>query len=60
MEKVRGGVQKIPVMRASLARKVWVNIILFLLAVVMIGSGVYFNSQPEWIKGPTSYRIIKV
>ncbi len=50
MEKVRGGGKKILVMRASLARKVWVNIILFLLAVVMIGSGVYFNSQPEWIK----------
>ena len=49
MEKVRRGVQKVSVMRASLARKVWVNIILFLLAVVMIGSGAYFNSQPEWI-----------
>lgn len=50
MEKVRKGVKKILVLRASLAGKAWVNIILFLLAGVMIGSGVYLRSQPEWTK----------
>jgi hypothetical protein len=50
MEKVRKGVKRILVMRASLARKAWVNIILFLLAGVMIGFGVYLSSQPEGTK----------
>lgn len=50
MEKVRKGEKEILVLRASLARKAWVNIILFLLAGVMIGSGVYLSSQPEWTK----------
>jgi hypothetical protein len=50
MEKERKGVKKTPVQRVSLAREAWVNIVLFLLAIVMIGSGVYFSFQPEWAK----------
>jgi hypothetical protein len=48
MEKLRKGVKKILVLSASFVRKAWVTIVLFLLAVVMIASGVYFSSQPEW------------
>ena len=47
---MRKGVKKILVLRAPLARKAWVHIVLFLLAGVMIGSGVYLRSQPEWTK----------
>ena len=50
MEKVRSGLKKTLALRVSLVRKAWVNIVLFLLAGVMIGSGVYFSSQPEWAK----------
>jgi hypothetical protein len=50
MEKVRKGAKKTPAQRVSLARQAWVNIILFLLAGLMIGSGVYFSFQPEWMK----------
>lgn len=41
---------KIPAMKVSLARKAWLNIALFLLAVVVISFGVYLNTQPEWTK----------
>jgi hypothetical protein len=50
MEQVKKAAKKTPVPRVSLAREAWVNIILFLLAVVIIGSGVYLSFQPEWIK----------
>jgi hypothetical protein len=45
MEKVRRVVKRILVVRASLLRKAWVNIILFLLAGAMIVSGIYLSSQ---------------
>lgn len=57
MEKVRKGVKKPLALGASLVRKAWVDIALFLLAGVIIGSGVYVRdiignkgsrSQPEW------------
>lgn len=47
MAKVRKGLKKIPSLGA-LARKSWVNIISFVLAGIMIGSGVYVRSRPEW------------
>ena len=50
MEKMRKGRNKTLVTRASLLRKAWLSITLFLLAGAMIGSGVYLGSQPEWIK----------
>ena len=50
MEKMIKGEKKVPVPRASLVRKAWLNIALFLLASVIIVFGVYLNSQPEWIK----------
>jgi len=50
MEKMEKGEKRLPVMRAPLARKAWLNITLFLLAVVVIVFGVYLNTQPEWIK----------
>jgi len=50
MEKTEKGVRKIPAMKASLARQSWLNIALFLLAVIIIVFGVYLNTQPEWIK----------
>jgi len=50
MEKMEKGEKRLPVMRASLARKAWLNIALFLLAVVVIVFGVYLNTQPEWIR----------
>jgi hypothetical protein len=48
MEKVRKGVKKTLALGASLVKKAWVNIVLFLLAGVIIGSGVYLRSRPEW------------
>ena len=50
MEKVRKKEKKILVMGASLVRRAWLNIILFLLAVAMIISGVYLGSQTHWVK----------
>jgi hypothetical protein len=47
MEKVRMRVKAL-VPRASFARKAWVDIVIFLLAGVLIGSGVYVRSQREW------------
>ena len=45
---MREGVEKILALRASLAGKVWVNIVLLLVAGLMIGAGLYLRSQPEW------------
>jgi hypothetical protein len=50
MEKMIKGEKKVPVPRASLVRKAWLNIALFLLASVIIVFGVYLSSQPEWTK----------
>lgn len=50
MEKARKGVKRILALIASLVRTAGVNIILFFLAGVIISSGVYLRSQPEWIK----------
>jgi hypothetical protein len=50
MEKIIKGQEEVPVVRASLGRKAWLNIALFLLAVVIIAFGVYLNFQPEWAK----------
>jgi hypothetical protein len=50
MQRVRKGVKKMLVLSPSL-RKAWVAIVLFLLAGILIGSGVYISSQPEWTKG---------
>ncbi|MFC2026928.1 hypothetical protein ACFLUX_03050 [Chloroflexota bacterium] len=42
------GEKKVPVMRVFRERKAWLNIALLLLAGVIIVSGVYLSSQPEW------------
>lgn len=47
MEKVRKRANRIPALGASMVRKAWVDIALFLLAGVIIGSGVYLRTQPE-------------
>lgn len=48
MEKARKGVKKTLALGASLVRKAWVSIVLFLLSGIIIGSGVYLRSQREW------------
>lgn len=50
MEKVRKRGKKTLVTKASLVRKAWLNITLFLLAGAMIGSGVYLGSQAQLSK----------
>ena len=42
------GEKKVPVMVVFRERKAWLNIALLLLAGVIIVSGVYLSSQPEW------------
>jgi hypothetical protein len=49
MGKERKGVEKTLALGVSLIRKVWVNIVLFLLSGIIIGSGFYLRSQPGWI-----------
>jgi hypothetical protein len=39
-----------PRFMAFLIKKAWINVIIFLGAFLMIGLGVYFYSQPEWIQ----------
>ncbi len=48
MEKAGKGVQRILVLGASVVRQAWIDIALLLLAGVLIGSGVYLGSGPEW------------
>ncbi len=36
--------------KASLIRRAWLSIILFFLAIIVVGFGVYLSSQPEWAK----------
>lgn len=48
MEKLRKGAKKEPALKTFLVREAGGTVVLFLLAGVMIGSGVYFSSRPEW------------
>jgi len=47
---VRKALDKILILKASLAGKAWVNIALLLVAGLMIGCGVYLRAQPEWTR----------
>jgi len=47
---MRKGVKRISALRASLAGKPWVTIVLLLVAGLMITSGVYLRFRPEWTK----------
>lgn len=48
MDESRKGARRILAQGVSLVRKVWVNTVLLLVAGIMIGSGVYVRSRPEW------------
>lgn len=48
MDKVTKDVRTVRRLPASLLRIAWVNIILLVLAGLLIGSGVYLKSRPEW------------
>lgn len=50
MEKMREGRNKAIVTTASLLRKGWLNIILFIVAVIIIGVGAYLGSQTHLAK----------
>ena len=48
MEKVRRGVEWITAPGAFFVRRTWASVVLLLLAGVIIGSGFYLQSQPDW------------